>query len=91
MYTTFLALIGLDGPEYIMLLVTWEIQTGVGVLLNSIPSSGLGCTGTASAVEFCYKITNFGIKYTPPDGYLVYTLSMLSQTAVPLQWNIPYQ
>ena len=45
----------------------------------SIPSSGLGCTGTATAVEFCYKITNFKINTAPPDGYLVFTLSMLSQ------------
>ena len=45
----------------------------------SIPSSGLGCTGTATAVEFCYKITKFGINNAPTDGYLVFTLSMLSQ------------
>ena len=45
----------------------------------SIPSSGLGCKGTVTAVEFCYKITNYRINNAPTDGYLVFTLSKLSQ------------
>ena len=57
----------------------------------SIPSSGLGCTGTATAVEFCYKITNVEINNAPPDGYLVFTLSMLSQngSSFSVEYSIP--
>ena len=67
-------------------------DSGQGLsFVYSIPSSGLGCTGTATAVEFCYKITIFGFNNAPPDGYLVFTLSMLSQSgsSFTVEYSIP--
>ena len=45
----------------------------------SIPSSGLGCTGTVTAIEFCYRIPRNIIDNAPAEGYLVFTLSRLRQ------------
>ena len=45
----------------------------------SIPSIELGCIGTVTVVEFCYRIHNDSIDNAPMNGYLVFNLSTLSQ------------